>query len=295
MLDLNSVLESKENCLSDFAFWNFLNGVLLKDQYQFETVNDFLEINLTDYTFKIPKINSTKGKVIVPIRIISFVDCNLYDFNLSTIGHTNVVVYTKDTNTLELFEPHGIKYSGYNPLDLDINGMIHYLMCKIFDTKKTIFKITGGMQYKQNQEYPKAGHCSAWSLLFIHFKLLDKDITELNNWSSKELNVYIRKYLTNVLKNNQFVNRNKENYTIEKISVNNIIITNHIKHLFDTFYNQIKLYTVTNIHSEFIRLNKCKNLVFFELKSFELHFPELFQTVCLNYNHPYNYLSKDFF
>lgn len=294
MLDLNNIQESSDNCLSDTVFWKFLN-VLLKDQNETETLNDFLVIDLTDYTFKIPKNNCNQQQVIIPIRIISFVDCKL-NYNYHTIGHTNVAIYNSKINTLELFEPHGTRYSGYNPLNLDINGMIHYLICKMFNKKEMIFKSIGGMQYKQNLEFPTAGHCTAWSLLFIHYKFLFLDITELCQWSSKQLDVYIRKYITNVIGNQNSSSMwiKDDNIVIEKIQINNTNVMKHINYLFDVFYNQIKLYIKTDIHSEFIELNKCKDKLFIELNSFVLHFPLLFQSVCLNYKHPYNYSCNDF-
>ena len=79
-----------------------------------------------------------------------------------------------------------------------------------------------------------------------------------------------------------------------KIQINSTVISNRINFLFDEFYNQITLYTKTSIYSDFIKFNKCKELLFNELKSFVLYYPDIFQTICLNYKHKYNYSCKDF-
>ena len=188
-------IESKDNCLSDSLFIQFLD-VLIKETENY-CLTDFLVINLTDYTISIPKLNHNITNVIIPIRIVSFVDCSL-DYNNTIIGHTNVAIYNTTLNTLQLFEPHGKKYTGYNPLELDVSGMIHYAISQIFKQEKMILINLGGMQYKQNLQFPKTGHCTVWCCLFIHYHLLDLNIQELVHWEPKKLDSYIRRYLTKI-------------------------------------------------------------------------------------------------
>lgn len=202
---LNHLRESSDIYLSDSCYYNYLQKI-----YSYNLINPII-INLTDYKYYIQnnlvnEINKCTGNLIIfTFRIIHFTN-----YKKMTQGHTNVCIYNRDLNMIEFFEPHGNQFMGYNPLNININGIIHYIINKIFNVKKSIFKNVQqniGLQYIQNSLFPKTGHCTLWCLLFIELRLLNKNIDIIHviniylHWSPKKLDSYIRKYLTLVNKN----------------------------------------------------------------------------------------------
>lgn len=251
---LQNLQPSSDNYLSDSHFLTHLS-----------TLNTFVEnfftIDLTNYTIKLPKLKLKLklpcDTIVIPVRIISF--DNLY----GTIGHTNVVVYNKLSCTINLFEPHGKEFMGYNPLKIDISGIIHYYINELLNVKATLFKVSG-LQGKQNSVYPNAGHCTAWSLLYVEIKDLNLDL------ESKDpvfLDNFIRKYIT-LVKNSctklkLVQNIESKNLTKIKININQELIVNYIMYLFDQFH-----------------LN-CDKLICNELLSFKYYYTELFNKLSL--------------
>lgn len=203
---VTNLQESSDIYLSDTCYYNYLQKI-----YNYDNLINPIVINLTDYKYYIPnnlenEIKKWSGNLIIfTFRIIHF-----NNSGLTKTGHTNVCIYNKDLNMIEFFEPHGNQFMGYNPLNVNINGIIHYIINKIFNVKKSIFKNVQqniGLQCIQNSLFPKTGHCTAWCLLFIELRLLNKNIDIINvinmylHWSPKKLDSYIRKYLTHVNKN----------------------------------------------------------------------------------------------
>lgn len=242
---LQNLQPSSDNWLPDNFFLMHLSTLNLN-------VQDFLIINLTNYTIKLPKIKLPfeTDTIVIPIRIISF------DKNFGSIGHTNVVITSFTTNVINLFEPHGKEFMGYNPLKIDISGIIHYYINELFNTKFTLCKISG-LQGKQNTLFPNAGHCTAWALLFVEFK----EIEFLNNKNPVFLDNFIRKYITFVKKQSKSVtvSETKLNGKIIKININKDLIVNYIKYLFDQFHS-----------------NCNEKLICNELLSFKYYYTELF-------------------
>lgn len=242
---------SSDNFLSDSHFLTHLS-----------TLNAFVEnffiIDLTNYTIKLPKLPF--DTIVIPIRIISF------DKNFGSIGHTNVVIFNKSKCTINLFEPHGQEFMGYNPLKIDISGIIHYYINELFNVKATLFKVSG-LQGKQNSVYPNAGHCTAWSLLFVELE----DLNFLNEKDPVFLDNFIRKYITLVknfcTKLKLVQNIESKNITKIKININQELIVNYIMYLFDQFH-----------------LNSKNKLICNELLSFKYYYIELFNNI--KYKHP---------
>lgn len=253
--NLQNLQPSSDNWLYDTHFLMYLKGTLkLK-------VQDFLIINLTNYTIKLPKLKLHFDTIIIPIRIISF--DNLY----GTIGHTNVVIYNKLSCTINLFEPHGKQFMGYNPLKIDISGIVHYYINELLNVKATLFRVSG-LQGKQNTLFPNAGHCTAWSLLFVELQ----DLNFLNEKDPVFLDNYIRKYITFVKNHSKsfrefaLLTMSETNLDgkVVKININKELIVNYIKHLFEQFHSN------------------CNNkLICNELLSFKYYYTELFNKLSL--------------
>jgi hypothetical protein len=246
---------SSDNYLSDS---HFLTHLCKLNAF----VENFFNIDLTNYTITLPDLQF--NTIVIPIRIISF------DTNFGKIGHTNVVVYDKIKCVINLFEPHGKEFMGYNPLKIDISGIIHYYINELFNVKATLFRVSG-LQGKQNTLFPNAGHCTAWSLLYVEFK----DFNFLNDKDPVFLDNFIRKYITfvkNSCSNIKFIqNIESKNFTKIKININQELIINYIMYLFDKFY-----------------LN-CDKLICNELLSFKYYYTELFNKLYLSFK------SKNFF
>ena len=127
--------------------------------------------------------------------------------------------------------------------------------------------------------------------------MLNLDIQELIHWEPKKLDSYIRRYLTKIKSettSNLNFKINYNNLETIKIQIDPNSIVNRINYLFNEFYKQIELFTKTTIHSEFTKYSKHKELLSVELKSFVLYYPELFQRVCFQFPHKFNYKCKDF-
>lgn len=295
--NVESEIPSELNCLSDDLFFKYFKALPMNDFYFIENL---MTIDLTTYSVNLPILPKIiqENFIIIPIRIVSFVNQNLKikNYNFKTIGHTNVAIYDCKRRILDLFEPHGSKYMGYNPLNINISGIIHYYISELFANKNKVhLNIVHtdtdkfGLQGKQNLKYPQTGHCTAWVLLFIHFKMLNHQkninyiIKEFNKNNADYLDTYIRKYLTFVQKNsNNFPSKSLQKNFLAKsknltINIDKNLITQYIKHLFDEF------------HKVFI-----KKFILNELSSFMFYYPELFNSVCLNYSHPRPFNCKLF-
>jgi hypothetical protein len=243
-IKIKQLQPSSDNFLSDS---HFLTHLCTLNAF----VENFFTIDLTNYTIKLPKLKNNCNTIIIPIRIISF-------NTKGTIGHTNVVVYDKIKCVINLFEPHGKEFMGYNPLKIDISGIIHYYINELFNVKATLCKVKG-LQGKQNSVYPNAGHCTAWSLLFVELE----DLNFLNEKDPVFLDNFIRKYIT-LVKNSctklkLVQNIESKNITKIKININQELIINYIMYLFDQFH-----------------LNSKNKLICNELLSFKYYYTELF-------------------
>jgi hypothetical protein len=246
-IKIKQLQPSSDNYLSDSHFLTHLSTINA-------FVENFFTIDLTNYTIKLPKLKLQFNTIVIPIRIISF-------DTKGTIGHTNVVVYDKIKCVINLFEPHGKEFMGYNPLKIDISGIIHYYINELFNVKATLFKVSG-LQGKQNSVYPNAGHCTAWSLLFVELEDLnfldDKDPVFLDN--------FIRKYITfvkNSCSNIKIIqNIQSKNFTKIKININQELIVNYIMYLFDQFH-----------------LNSKNKVICNEILSFKYYYTEIFNKI----------------
>lgn len=176
-----------------------LSSLFISDYY---IVIDFASLNYTIPVNFIKKLNDCKSNkeirfIIIPI-VLSFFDKS---------SHTNVLIVDNFNQSIELYEPHGIRYSG-KELQFDIERHIIHLHNIILDKKiKYSFKNVHavcplGLQFRQSKVSRDSGHCVAWSLFFINVKLLnlsmnsEEIIHNLNEFSDIELDLLIKKYIT---------------------------------------------------------------------------------------------------
>jgi ankyrin repeat protein len=128
--------------------------------------------------------NETKRYFIIPIGI-----------ELSNGAHANIILYDKQSNTIERFEPYGKDWpSGfnYNPKSLDHN--LKNLFNNLLNTNNKnpiIFKYYDPASYEQKiglqtldiNEYNRGksigdpgGFCAAWSLWYVEMRIFNKNI-----------------------------------------------------------------------------------------------------------------------
>ena len=184
----------------------FINNDILEDYYksngiQKGTFSDFLnfEIIWSFHKLFMPSIlkeqinkflsDETKKYFIIPLGI-----------ELTTGAHANILLYDKDKNELERFEPYGKDYPpgfNYNPRSLDMglkNLFLNFFDSEIIKHKKQFnyfspfdYETKIGLQLLDSYEYSKeknigdpGGFCAAWSLWYIEMRINNKSITREN-------------------------------------------------------------------------------------------------------------------
>lgn len=135
-----------------------------------------------------------------------FIPLTLRNLKLN-LAHTNVLIYTKDTNIVERFEPHGgisktiQDIFNVKRMDEELNNMFHEnfnktityktpeMVCpeesfQLIQSREKLL-ISAGVQLPGD---PK-GFCTAWSIWFIHMRLEHPDIEseELQNIALENL------------------------------------------------------------------------------------------------------------
>lgn len=173
---------------------NFITNEVLDEYYKTNGIqrgkfSDFLnfEIIWSFHKLFIPTIlkeqinnfmsNEKKKYLIIPIGI-----------ELTTGAHANILLFDKDKNEMERFEPFGKDYPpgfNYNSRSLDMG--LHNLFVNFFETDEkkkfkyfspTDYETKIGLQLLDSYEYSKeknigdpGGFCAAWSLWYIEMRL----------------------------------------------------------------------------------------------------------------------------
>lgn len=179
-------------------------------------------------------LNSEKNFFIIPIGI-----------ELDTNSHSNILIYDKNKNTLERFEPYGFDMPpnfNYNAQLLDIT--IQQTFNKLCPAKHmtyitpNMFLPKIGFQSYENIDYLKTkkigdpgGFCSVWCLWYVKQRLLNVELSpaelvkvlitniKFNNYSFKHI---IRNYSKNIT-----------DYRDNLLSVINIDINDFINNQYD--------------------------------------------------------------
>jgi ankyrin repeat protein len=174
----NPILESyyKSNGIQKSKFNDFLNFEIVWS-YQKMFVPTILKQIINDF-----KDNNIQKILVIPIGI-----------ELSNGAHANVLLYNKETNEMERFEPYGMNFPpgfNYNPPNLDTN--LKNLFMNYFENYNNIeFKFIRpidyqskiGLQLLDSIEYTKeknigdpGGFCAAWSLWYVEMRISNKNI-----------------------------------------------------------------------------------------------------------------------
>ena len=268
---LSSLINNSEICIFTSVFYT----------------DYFVTIDFVDLLYKIPKIfnDTVKGCkenpnirfFVVPVKLI---------FSY-TKAHSNIILIDTQKNTIELFEPHGDRYKGGTDIPFNIEKHIITLVERLFPEKFLSFTFTNvqnqclmGVQGLQNISDPTSGHCLAWSLLFIHTKLinLNKNTSDIINYFTQqfkpqELDEYIKLYI-GMLETTQYDSfKTIPNFKYyldlsdeEKGFIKNKIITLTNKYISESYSPNVSEKDIDDIYEELISYHKTPDFdkLFFE-------------------------------
>ena len=163
---------------------NFLSkiGKDLQDVY----IDDDLTIEYDIKTHKIKSLYSTiesfedklKNKKDVKYIVVTF------NVQLITFSHANIILIDNENKNVEFFEPHG-----YKDDNSTLEGVKGAYFQKAKYLKKFMNKILPNYDFKNVSEMFKQegfqmkydarhGYCVTWSILYIHYRLLNPDIKQ---------------------------------------------------------------------------------------------------------------------
>jgi len=182
--------------------------------------NYFIQIDLTTFEIKIPIdflqeiincFNNNTRILILPIRLDflnikedynnynNYNNHNNFDQKMFS-AHSNLIIIDNLWKTIEFFEPHGISLSHYTAEIIDIPKILENFIKSIFLLPNYTFINVSqncpiGVQSKQGEFNPSAGHCLVWSLYFIMLRILNINYIPKNNKSiSQRINEHISSY-----------------------------------------------------------------------------------------------------
>ena len=181
-------------------------------------------------------ITSTKRFLVIPVGI-----------ELSNGSHSNILLYDKNTNIMERFEPNGADVPpNYNYNEIQLDRILHNYFKRhfknlIYNTPKHFLPKIGFQAYEQVEHYKTrklgdpGGFCAAWCLWYVKQRVKHPDIPakilviilikqiKYNNFSFKNLIRHYAKQVTDtrdILLNN--VNMNINIYLNNQYDINMI-------------------------------------------------------------------------
>ena len=281
------------NSLDSDKFVNYLD--ILQREFQ-ETICEtdvktleeyFLEINVANLTYKYSssvfyKLTACNKPIfIIPVNLrfpLPFDDDHDNDMDY-TSGHSNVIIVDKEHRTIELFEPHGVQYSG-SSIHYNTEMIIQTVFLEIFPEKRDYTYINVhsacpifGAGVQQNDLF-----CLAWSLLIIELRLLNIDIlmSEIINTLIQDHYrlSYLKGYVSYVYNKLSNVKNYKQMYksypdkTIENLTFTNIAPTQEV---IERIIYLLKEYNNTSLYLDIFQapeLLKHRKRIFNELISY---------------------------
>jgi hypothetical protein len=253
--------------------------------------DDFLEIDFETLGFRIPnKIydaihNNKKDISVLPITLN-------YPYPI-TNSHANVLIINPTMHTIEFFEPQGISFLNSPNNILDTTRVILSIFFKIFPEFKSYVIINSsqscvlGIQTLQNTVDNSAGHCLAWTLLFIQLRLSyinkpsDFIVSSLAKRDPKVLDSYIKRYIT-FLNNNYNKISIKDFNTFKMDGFRELLSTNELELEKDYLEDLITKYFLTlSIKNKIIRNDKSPNTCY-QCKHMNIKYNHQFSVCCFN-------------
>jgi len=126
------------------------------------------------------------------------------------LGHANMLIYDREKNIVELFDPHGyITMSMFKPAK--VRFLIQYIFSKIKDNIRFIdswmiypFK---GLQNEQCEEYLNRtnneikGYCGAWSFFYLHMRISNPNMPQLELIKQLKVEIKNKGHFFNMIRN----------------------------------------------------------------------------------------------
>ena len=126
------------------------------------------------------------------------------------LGHANMLIYDREKNTLELFEPHGyITMSIFKPEK--VRYLIEYIFSKIKDNiifidSNMIYPFKG-LQNEQSEEYLNKsnneieGYCGAWCFFYLHMRIANPNMPRLELIKQLKVEIINKGHFFNMIRN----------------------------------------------------------------------------------------------
>lgn len=246
--DLKNIKD--ENISTSILLTNELFADYLDDIFSYTTyfckpkktsflLDYFIKLNFNTLTCSIPlNLRFSINECLLKGFIFFIIPINL-QFSDSE-GHSNFIIYNNLTGIIKHFEPHGRKMDSFYDIQYHIKNSISTLFNKPIESlfMENMQTECMGFQSLQNTEDPNAGHCLAWSLLFIQLHFLNQTLTSdiiirvfKNNFTPKALDKYIKKYLTYIEQRGQI---NIKLYSRQSVDYD-IILKHSEKNFISTF------------------------------------------------------------
>jgi hypothetical protein len=212
-LELNNEFASNNMYLDEEAFTQYLDVLLHHKDNNICTFTSsivldyFVNLDLFRLTYQIPEtlygfIHLCKMRPIEPTYYIIPLKVQ-YDIQTA---HSNVIIVDKKLKQIEYFEPHGLSFnldnSGYNLQNIVLQIVHNMFPLDSFTVKNVSSQCPIGPQSLQSVANPSSGHCLAWSLLFIHMRIINMNLNSdvvinyLSKFNGYELDVLIRRYIS---------------------------------------------------------------------------------------------------
>jgi hypothetical protein len=212
-LNLDDEDASSNVYLDEQTFTNYLDVLLHHKDNNICTITSsivleyFVIVDIFRLNYQIPDtlygfINLCKMRPIAPEFYVIPLKIQ-YDMKSA---HSNVMIVNMKNNHIEYFEPHGLVFnmdsSGY-----DMSNIVKQVATRLFPFHEfTVKNVSSqcpiGPQIVQSLANPLSGHCLAWSLLFIHMRLLNLHLNPelilsyLGVFNANGLDLIIRKYMS---------------------------------------------------------------------------------------------------
>ena len=183
---------------SDFINNQILDNYYISNGIQKGTFSDFLNFEIiwsfqklfTPSNLKLIidnfKSNPLKKYLVIPIGI-----------ELTNGSHANILLYNKESNEMERFEPYGMNFPpGFNYIPSILDNHLNNLFINYFENYNQInfkyfspqnYQSKVGLQLLDTIEYSKeknigdpGGFCGAWSLWYIEMRISNDNINRSN-------------------------------------------------------------------------------------------------------------------
>lgn len=177
-IDYVELCENKKDIASKFPDCTVLTDTLIFTQFE-----NYFITNLSE--FKIPQ--NTR-------YTISFVNISLVS-KKDKVYHSNVLIYDKEQNRVERFEPNGIGQSLYDNNQVEEILFEKFNEINIIYTKSHYFlPVLGPQSYDSGLD---EGFCAIWTILYVFLRIAFPDISlillisDMIKWNKKVRNVQV--------------------------------------------------------------------------------------------------------